>query len=112
MGINERLNLIHSLFAFFSFFRPIVQIKRYEKLETVEERRKLAREIYDNFIMKELLSHTHVMPRVFIMRFFFSLVAISPRLFFSSFLSVPVSFAKLFPPREANRCISVLRSRT
>ena len=39
--------------------RP-AQIKRYEKLETVEERRKLAREIYDNFIMKELLSHTHV----------------------------------------------------
>lgn len=36
------------------------QIRRYEKLETVEERRKLAREIYDNFIMKELLSHTHV----------------------------------------------------
>ena len=29
-------------------------------METVEERRKLAREIYDNFIMKELLSHTHV----------------------------------------------------
>lgn len=38
----------------------LLQIKRYEKLETIEERRKLAREIYDNFIMKELLSHTHV----------------------------------------------------
>lgn len=36
------------------------QIKAYEKLECVEERRKLAREIYDNFIMKELLSHSHV----------------------------------------------------
>lgn len=35
------------------------EIRRYEKLETIEERRKLAREIYDNFIMKELLSHTH-----------------------------------------------------
>ncbi|KAI7688739.1 G protein-coupled receptor kinase 1 [Sarcoptes scabiei] len=35
------------------------EIKRYEKLETVEERRQTAREIYDNFIMKELLSHTH-----------------------------------------------------
>ncbi|XP_017488947.1 PREDICTED: G protein-coupled receptor kinase 1-like [Rhagoletis zephyria] len=35
------------------------EIKRYEKLETVEERRQAAREIYDNFIMKELLSHTH-----------------------------------------------------
>ncbi|CAG7720404.1 unnamed protein product [Allacma fusca] len=35
------------------------EIKKYEKLETKEERQKLAREIYDNFIMKELLSHTH-----------------------------------------------------
>lgn len=37
-----------------------MQIKRFEKLETVDERRKAAKEIYDNFIMKELLSHTHV----------------------------------------------------
>ena len=42
-----------------------LQIKRYEKMETVEERRKLAREIYDNFIMKELLSHTHVIKKPF-----------------------------------------------
>ncbi|XP_076364252.1 G protein-coupled receptor kinase 1-like [Tachypleus tridentatus] len=35
------------------------EIKKYEKLETVEERRQAAKEIYDNFIMKELLSHTH-----------------------------------------------------
>ncbi|OXU25738.1 hypothetical protein TSAR_000598 [Trichomalopsis sarcophagae] len=35
------------------------QIKAYEKLECPEERRKLAREIYDNYIMKELLAHTH-----------------------------------------------------
>lgn len=35
------------------------EIKRYEKLETPEDRRKVAREIYDNFIMKELLSHTY-----------------------------------------------------
>lgn len=41
------------------------QIKQYEKLECVEERRKLAREIYDNFIMKELLSHSHVSLLVF-----------------------------------------------
>ncbi|KAF2895163.1 hypothetical protein ILUMI_11010, partial [Ignelater luminosus] len=34
-------------------------IKAYEKLETVEERLKQTKEIYDNFIMKELLSHTH-----------------------------------------------------
>lgn len=36
------------------------QIKQYEKLECPDERRKLAREIYDDFIMKELLAHTHV----------------------------------------------------
>merc|ERR1711915_399386 len=35
------------------------EIKAYEKLENTEERRKVAREIYDNYIMKELLSHTH-----------------------------------------------------
>ncbi|KAL5288004.1 ADRBK2 family protein [Megaselia abdita] len=35
------------------------QIKNYEKTECPEERKKLAREIYDNFIMKEMLSHTH-----------------------------------------------------
>jgi len=38
----------------------LLQIKQYEKLECLEERRKLAREIYDNFIMKELLAHSHV----------------------------------------------------
>ena len=31
----------------------------YEKLECPEERRILAKEIYDNFIMKELLAHSH-----------------------------------------------------
>ncbi|KOC64519.1 G protein-coupled receptor kinase 1 [Habropoda laboriosa] len=35
------------------------EIKAYEKLECPEERRKLAKEIYDNFIMKELLAHSH-----------------------------------------------------
>ncbi|KAF7995119.1 hypothetical protein HCN44_004591 [Aphidius gifuensis] len=35
------------------------EVKSYEKLECPEERRKLAREIYDNFIMKELLAHSH-----------------------------------------------------
>lgn len=35
------------------------QIKRYESIETTEERRTAAREIYDNFIMRELLAHTH-----------------------------------------------------
>lgn len=36
------------------------QIKAYEKTECHDERRKQARDIYDNFIMKEMLSHTHV----------------------------------------------------
>lgn len=39
------------------------EIKRYEELETVDERRQAAREIYDNFIMKELLSHSHNYPK-------------------------------------------------
>lgn len=36
------------------------QIKLFEKQECVEERRRIARDIYDNFIMKELLAHSHV----------------------------------------------------
>lgn len=35
------------------------QIKQYEAIETTEERRTAAKEIYDNFIMRELLGHTH-----------------------------------------------------
>ena len=35
-------------------------IKKYEKIENAEERRKFAREIYDNYIMKELLSNSYV----------------------------------------------------
>ena len=35
------------------------ETKRYESLDTIEERLKAARDIYDNFVMKELLSHTH-----------------------------------------------------
>lgn len=35
------------------------EIKRYEKLETDEERWKVAKNIYDQFIMKELLSSSH-----------------------------------------------------
>ncbi|CAL8101988.1 unnamed protein product [Calicophoron daubneyi] len=34
-------------------------IRKFEKLETDEERIKLGKEIYDQYIMKELLSHTH-----------------------------------------------------
>lgn len=36
------------------------EIKNFEKTECREDRKKLAKEIYDNFIMKEMLSHTHV----------------------------------------------------
>lgn len=35
------------------------EIKKFEKLETDEERIKLGKEIYDQFIMKELLSQSH-----------------------------------------------------
>uniref|UniRef100_A0A182VPU8 RGS domain-containing protein n=1 Tax=Anopheles minimus TaxID=112268 RepID=A0A182VPU8_9DIPT len=37
----------------------MMPIKAYEKTECHNERRKQAREIYDNYIMKEMLSHTH-----------------------------------------------------
>ena len=36
------------------------EIRNFEKTECAEERKKLAKSIYDNFIMKEMLSHTHV----------------------------------------------------
>lgn len=38
----------------------LLQIKEYGKLESYEERREKAREIYDKYIMKELLARTHV----------------------------------------------------
>uniref|UniRef100_A0A182FBJ6 RGS domain-containing protein n=1 Tax=Anopheles albimanus TaxID=7167 RepID=A0A182FBJ6_ANOAL len=37
----------------------VSRIKAYEKTECHDERRKQARDIYDNYIMKEMLSHTH-----------------------------------------------------
>jgi len=36
------------------------EIRNFEKTECRDERRKLAKSIYDNFIMREMLSHTHV----------------------------------------------------
>ncbi|XP_047739909.1 G protein-coupled receptor kinase 1 [Hyalella azteca] len=48
------------------FLEPVPQLKfleeirNYEKIENAEERRKRARDIYDNFIMKELLSNSHL----------------------------------------------------
>ena len=41
-------------------FTFCLQIKAYEKLECAEDRMKQARDIYDNFIMKELLARSHV----------------------------------------------------
>ena len=41
----------------FIFF---LQITKFEKLETDEERIKTGKDIYDQFIMKELLSQSHV----------------------------------------------------
>ena len=36
------------------------QIKKFEKLESDEDRIKAGKDIYDQFIMKELLSQSHV----------------------------------------------------
>jgi len=41
-------------------FKFYEDIKRYEKLDTAEERRKKAREIYDTFVMRELLSNSNL----------------------------------------------------
>lgn len=41
-------------------FQFYEEIRTYEKTECPDERKKLAKSIYDNFIMKEMLSHTHV----------------------------------------------------
>merc|ERR1719411_363415 len=41
-------------------FKFYEDIKRYEKLDTAEERRKKAKEIYDAFVMRELLSNSNL----------------------------------------------------
>ncbi|CAH8450437.1 unnamed protein product [Heterobilharzia americana] len=63
---NEKLGyLLFRDFALNVSEEPVPQltfyenIKKFEKLETDEERIKLGREIYDQHIMKELLSHNH-----------------------------------------------------
>lgn len=38
----------------------VVQIKKYEKLETEEERLARSREVFDTYIMRELLACSHV----------------------------------------------------
>lgn len=52
-----RLSILKKKLKFIVFF---FKIKRFEKLETDEERWKVAKDIYDHFIMKELLSSSHV----------------------------------------------------
>ena len=39
-----------------------LQIRKFENLETDEERIKAGRDVYDQFIMKELLAQSHVSP--------------------------------------------------
>ncbi|KAF7258154.1 hypothetical protein EG68_04811 [Paragonimus skrjabini miyazakii] len=63
---NEKLGyLLFRDYALNASEEPIPQfgfyedIKKFEKLETDEERIKLGKDIYDQYIMKELLSHTH-----------------------------------------------------
>ena len=41
-------------------FKFYEEIRKYEKLDCDEERRKKAREIYDTFIMRELLSNSNL----------------------------------------------------
>ena len=45
------------MFRKFKFYEDI---KKYEKLDTSEDRRKKAREIYDTFVMRELLSNSNL----------------------------------------------------
>ncbi|BFZ18871.1 hypothetical protein BsWGS_21911 [Bradybaena similaris] len=67
---NQRLGfLLFKDFCDNVFDEPVPQlkfyeeIKRFEKLETDEERIKEGRQIYDTFIMKELLSQSHTYPK-------------------------------------------------
>ena len=53
--LNIFIQTNHLLFLFLSF-----QITKFEKLETDDERIKTGKDIYDQFIMKELLSQSHV----------------------------------------------------
>lgn len=53
--INVCCNFNGTFYVIFYF-----QIKRFENVELDEERIQLGKEVYDNFIMKELLSQSHV----------------------------------------------------
>lgn len=44
----------------FFLLKNLLQIRKFENLETDEERIKAAKDVYDQYIMKELLSQSHV----------------------------------------------------
>lgn len=64
----EQVNIIiiqliyksHTICIIYFLICSFLQIKQFEKTECYDERKKMAREIYDNFIMEELLTHTYV----------------------------------------------------
>lgn len=81
------------------------EIRNYEKTECPDERKKLAKSIYDNFIMKEMLSHTHVSrnhSKIIDRRFesHFESLRNTPR---SAWLMLTVSCKKTrYPPLSSN----------
>ncbi len=50
-------NVVQEQVPQFKFYE---EIKKYEKLDSLEERKKKAREIYDTFVMRELLSNSNL----------------------------------------------------
>merc|ERR1719264_90286 len=64
---NQRLGyLLFKDFCQNVFLEPVPQfkfyedIRRYEKMDSPDDRKKKAREIYDTFIMRELLSNSNL----------------------------------------------------
>ena len=50
-------NVVQEQVPQFKFYE---EIKKYEKMDSLEERKKKAREIYDTFVMRELLSNSNL----------------------------------------------------
>ena len=63
--LNGKLVIKHSFSCLTDHTLCPFQIKKFEKLESDEERIKAGKEIYDQFIMKELLSQSHVSTLLF-----------------------------------------------
>jgi len=53
-------SIIHVATSIRCAYDVTAQIRKFENLETDEERIKSGREVYDQFIMKELLAQSHV----------------------------------------------------